>query len=130
MITDSYKGITNISYNHLNLPQVIGFENGNSIEFVYTAAGTKLRKTVKTGGVITYEQDYMNGIEYRKVGTSRKVEAIYHQEGRRCNTNVTTTSSVLALRYEFSMRDHHAFVVASLRQYPPDFHRQGRRRRY
>ncbi len=62
--TDSYKGITNISYNHLNLPRLITFSNGNSIEIVYDASGNKLRKIVKQGANTLYEQDYSGGIEY------------------------------------------------------------------
>ncbi len=52
--TDPNKGITNIVYNHLNLPELITFNTGNSIAFSYDASGTKLRKTTNQGaGALT-----------------------------------------------------------------------------
>ena len=36
---DDNKKITNIIYNHLNLPEAIHFENGNLISYLYDAAG-------------------------------------------------------------------------------------------
>ena len=35
MVIDRNKGITNITYNHLNLPKKITFENDQSIEYLY-----------------------------------------------------------------------------------------------
>jgi len=61
MTTDPYKALT-IAYNHLNLPKLMTFttEAGSStIEVLYDAAGTKLRKTVKTGTTVNYTQDYI-----------------------------------------------------------------------
>lgn len=45
MILDANKGITSISYNHLNLPDLIDV-NGGNISYLYDATGTKQRKTV------------------------------------------------------------------------------------
>ena len=80
--TDTYKGITNISYNHLNLPSKIDWGTTKSIEFVYDASGTKLSKKVKTGSTVNYIQDYVGGIEYNSPsGINRKIESIFHAEG-------------------------------------------------
>jgi len=49
MISDGNKGITNIYYNHLNLPTSIFFGNSGSVKeinYVYDATGNKLRKEV------------------------------------------------------------------------------------
>ena len=47
LIFDKNKDITSITYNHLNLPQVITIrDNKGSIEYVYDASGTKLKKIV------------------------------------------------------------------------------------
>jgi RHS repeat-associated protein len=102
-----HKNISSISYNHLNLPTLITFSTGGSIEFIYDAAGTKLRKTVKQGTTIQYVQDYLpGGIEYRQNGTGLKyLEAVYHPEGRYYNTNVGS-SNILAWRAEYNLRDH------------------------
>jgi RHS repeat-associated protein len=108
MTTDPYKGL-GISYNHLNLPTQFTFTpNTNKIDILYDYTGKKLRKTVTTAGVVTYIQDYVGNLEWRKQGTNpRRLEALYHDEGRivpaYSNTTATTPSSYA---YEFSMRDH------------------------
>ena len=46
---DKNKGITNIDYNHLNLPESITVSNeshNGEIVYLYDASGTKLKKTV------------------------------------------------------------------------------------
>ncbi|EIY77482.1 hypothetical protein HMPREF1072_01410, partial [Bacteroides uniformis CL03T00C23] len=40
---DLNKGITNISYNCLNLPSVVTFSDGSTITYTYAADGTKLK---------------------------------------------------------------------------------------
>ena len=102
--TDTYKGITNISYNHLNLPSKIDWGTTKSIEFVYDASGTKLSKTVKTGSTVNYIQDYVGGIEYNSPsGINRKIESIFHAEGRYYNTSATMTP---IFRKEYTIKDH------------------------
>jgi RHS repeat-associated protein len=50
--TDQNKGITGITYNHLNLPKKVTFTGTNKfIEYTYDAAGTKLQKKVTEGTV-------------------------------------------------------------------------------
>jgi RHS repeat-associated protein len=102
-----HKNVSTITYNHLNLPTVITFTTGNTIEFLYDAAGTKLRKTVKVGATVQYIQDYLpGGIEYRHTGTGvKRVESVFHAEGRYYNTNVDV-SSTLAWRKEYNFKDH------------------------
>ncbi|MCL9807707.1 RHS repeat-associated core domain-containing protein, partial [Flavobacterium amniphilum] len=60
MIRDDNKAITNITYNHLNLPFVITFYNPHGkqtkIEYIYDAAGSKKGKKVHY-----YEPDYSGG---------------------------------------------------------------------
>ena len=60
---DLNKGITNISYNSLNLPQVVTFSNGSTITYLYTADGRKLRTVhVLNGSAIT--TDYCGNVIY------------------------------------------------------------------
>jgi len=104
LVSDTYKGITSITYNYLNLPSTIAWGTTKSIDFVYDASGNKLSKTVKTGATVNSIQDYVMGVEYNKLGTAaRKIEAIYHAEGRYFNTSTTTTP---AWRTEYSIKDH------------------------
>ncbi|WP_044233939.1 DUF6443 domain-containing protein [Haliscomenobacter hydrossis] len=102
-----HKNVSTITYNHLNLPAVITFTTGNTIELLYDAAGTKLRKTVKVGATVLYVQDYLpGGIEYRQAGTGvKRVESVFHAEGRYYNTNVDA-SNTIAWRKEYNFKDH------------------------
>jgi RHS repeat-associated protein len=69
---DLNKGITNITYNHLNLPYKIEFENNRRIYYIYDANGTKLRKyfyednhlmsTTDYSGMFIYSDDHLDNI--------------------------------------------------------------------
>ncbi|MEA9414291.1 DUF6443 domain-containing protein [Flavobacterium sp. PL02] len=63
LITDENKNITEIHYNHLNLPTQITFGTGNSIAYIYNAAGQKLEKIVTEGTTTTYT-NYLGGFQY------------------------------------------------------------------
>jgi RHS repeat-associated protein len=63
MIRDNNKGINSITYNHLNLPLEIVFPNGK-INYLYNAAGQKVKKTVTEGTIIT-TTDYLSGFQYK-----------------------------------------------------------------
>ena len=60
---DLNKGISNIRYNLLNLPEEVTFSNGDSTKFFYSAEGEKLRAVHKTGGSTT-QVDYCDNIIY------------------------------------------------------------------
>ena len=66
---DSNKGIASITYNSLNLPQVVAFSNGNTITYLYTADGRKLR-TVHKIGTATTTTDYCGNVIYEN-GTQK-----------------------------------------------------------
>ena len=57
MIRDYNKEVQGITYNLINLPELITFENNNTIEYYYDAAGIKRKKEV-TSGATTTETDY------------------------------------------------------------------------
>ncbi|MCF2875586.1 hypothetical protein L1265_12780, partial [Tenacibaculum sp. Cn5-1] len=57
MKTDANKGITNIVYNHLNLPTQVTI-GGQNITYTYDAAGMKLKKVVN-GTTTEYAGNYM-----------------------------------------------------------------------
>jgi RHS repeat-associated protein len=52
MISDANKGITSITYNHLNLPTLVSI-GSDDIEYIYDAMGTKLKKIVTQNSVET-----------------------------------------------------------------------------
>ncbi len=101
MTKDENKGITAISYNHLNLPTFINF-GLNKIEYQYNAAGQKLQKKVTeygfTGGTIT-TTEYLNGFQYR----NNVLLFFPHAEGY---VNNTVVSGVNKYNYVFNYTDH------------------------
>ena len=62
MKTDANKGITNITYNHLNLPINVALAGG-TITYTYDATGNKLRK-IANGTTTDYAGNYkyVNGV--------------------------------------------------------------------
>lgn len=84
MIRDSNKGITSISYNHLNLPVKIDIDNGTetgTITYIYDANGTKLEKKVEKNGTTTRTQ-YVGDFLYEKTNSSRaNLKFFNHPEG-------------------------------------------------
>jgi RHS Repeat. len=46
---DLNKNITSITYNTLNLPQMVTFSDGNTVTYGYDAAGSKLGVADKSG---------------------------------------------------------------------------------
>ncbi len=60
---DLNKGISNISYNCLNLPSVVTFSDGSTIAYTYGADGTKLKTVHKTGSTTT-TTDYCGNVVY------------------------------------------------------------------
>ncbi|MEM8970023.1 MAG: RHS repeat-associated core domain-containing protein, partial [Bacteroidota bacterium] len=105
LIEDKNKYITGITYNLLNLPELITFEKDGqtaTVQYVYTATGVKLRKisTDYEGKVTT--TDYIGGIQYTQVDSEpRLLELIQHDEGR-----VVPKSDGSGFAYHYDIRDH------------------------
>ena len=60
---DSNKGICNISWNSLNLPNVVTFSDGSTITYSYAADGKKLRTVHVINGTTT-TKDYCGNVVY------------------------------------------------------------------
>lgn len=75
--SDQNKQIDKIVYNHLNKPIKIYFNYGATIEYVYSATGAKLKKTVTESPRPVKVVEYLNGFDYAN-GT---LEAIGTTEG-------------------------------------------------
>ncbi|WP_420386229.1 DUF6443 domain-containing protein [Roseivirga sp.] len=99
MIQDSNKEITGITYNHLNLPEVVTFTNNRSITFKYDAAGIKLSKTVNDDGNIT-TTDYSGGFIYE----NSQFQQLATAEGRvRLSENDLNGNDYV---YDYYLKDH------------------------
>jgi RHS repeat-associated protein len=103
LISDKNKYITSIEYNYLNLPIKVVIDNptdavnSGSIEFVYDATGTKLRKTVKySNGSVKETWDYVNGVEYK----NQILQRVAHSEG------AVVRNDYGQYQHEYVLRDH------------------------
>jgi RHS repeat-associated protein len=99
LVTDSKKATT-ITYNYLSLPQnITQTGNSNTLQFVYTATGQKLRKIYGTA-----IRDYDDGIEYN----NGVIEFVQTEEGR------ATPGTSYA--YEYLIKDHLGNTRATVKQ--------------
>ncbi|WP_159092245.1 DUF6443 domain-containing protein [Aquimarina sp. Aq107] len=87
MTKDLNKGISNITYNHLNLPVVIETEEGE-ITYTYSVTGEKLRKefTIHETDAPPYRDvtvftDYAGNYVYEKTDTTDELKFFNHPEG-------------------------------------------------
>ncbi len=93
MNKDPNKGITT-SYNYLNLPYNVTYDNGDQIAWLYDASGRKWKKTVS--GSQNTQQEYIDAVEYK----GGVLEAIYLEDAR-----VVFDSGVFR-DWEYYLRDH------------------------
>lgn len=64
MTKDNNKNITEIVYNHLNLPTKITFGTAGNIVYNYDATGEKVQKVVNKTGQNAVTTDYLEGYQY------------------------------------------------------------------
>ncbi|WP_281989634.1 DUF6443 domain-containing protein [Aquimarina aggregata] len=79
MTEDKNKGITSITYNHLNLPETVSISNAQGtgiISYFYDATGTKLKKIAPSGSSLI-ETEYAGNYVYK----SGNLEFFGHSEG-------------------------------------------------
>jgi RHS repeat-associated protein len=86
-------------FNLLNLPQTVTFSNGNTIVYIYDAAGNKLRKVSTINNVVS-TTEYIGGIEYDGTGSAPLTLAFVQTEEGRARWNGT------AYVYEYDLKDH------------------------
>ncbi|MCF2876119.1 MULTISPECIES: RHS repeat domain-containing protein, partial [unclassified Tenacibaculum] len=102
MKTDANKGITNIVYNHLNLPTQVTI-GGQNITYTYDAAGMKLKKVVN-GTTTEYAGNYMY--------ENNVLQFFSHPEGYVKVENVTSSTSSgsaqaqVEMSYVYQYKDH------------------------
>ncbi|SFW21376.1 RHS repeat-associated core domain-containing protein [Sinomicrobium oceani] len=93
LLTDANKGITGISYNHLNLPTQVSF-GSNKIAYIYDASGAKLKKEITQGSSVT-ATEYANGYIYE----NGQLQFFSHPEGY-------VTKENNAYTYVYQYKDH------------------------
>jgi RHS repeat-associated protein len=110
LTADLNKKINSITYNHLNLPVKIAFPTkaaDSRIENAYTAAGTKIKETIYTAGILTHTTDYSGAFVYK----DNWLAYILTPEGRIVIPQPTGSPSGKALTaasyyYEYQLKDH------------------------
>jgi len=103
LTADLNKKITSITYNHLNLPDVITVDGRNTITYQYDANGRKLKKTVldNTGTTpVTTTYDYAGAFVYKR----DSLELISHEEGR--IRPIYKTGAPVTYVYDYFEKDH------------------------
>ncbi len=99
---DKNKGITSIEYNHLDLPVKITFENdtNKTIEYIYDAGGSKLKKILNDSGIITTTEyaaaQYKNG----------QLEFMGQPEGYIEPVTQIGSEAILSFNYVYQYSDH------------------------
>ena len=99
-VADSGIGIASATYNVLNLPTRIIESCGDTVKYLYSASGTKLRETIVpyTPGGGTTRTDYVGNLVYRDGLLARIIVG----EG----AIISARDSVLTPEYGFSFTDH------------------------
>ena len=64
MLSDANKGISSITYNHLNLPQTLTVDGNNYITYIYDASGVKQAKYVIRNGLDVTNTSYAGNYIY------------------------------------------------------------------
>ncbi|OXA90198.1 RHS repeat-associated core domain-containing protein [Flavobacterium hydatis] len=98
LIKDENKNITEIRYNHLNLPTKITFGETNVIEYIYNAVGQKLDKNVSDNGILT-KTKYFGGFQYKNY----VLQYFPTAEGYVNNTSINATDNY---NYVFNYTDN------------------------
>ena len=65
MTKDLNKGVTAISYNHLDRVSTVSLPNNRSVAFIYDASGSKLEKKYLNGTTTISTTDYLGGFQYQ-----------------------------------------------------------------
>ena len=90
--------ISSITYNHLNLPQVITVTGKGTVTYTYDAAGNKLKKVTVDNTVSPARSTatlYLGGSVYQ----NDTLQFIDHEEGR-------MRPGITAFNYDYFLKDH------------------------
>jgi RHS repeat-associated protein len=109
LTSDYNKSITSITYNYLNLPNVVTITSKGTITYTYDAAGNKLQKTTVDQTVTpnkTTNYYYAGDFVYR----NDTLEFVSNPEGRLRPVRIDTTQAIsisnLKYIYDYFLKDH------------------------
>ncbi|MEQ8363572.1 MAG: DUF6443 domain-containing protein [Cyclobacteriaceae bacterium] len=108
MITDQNKGITvNMTYNYLNLPELVTRGTGNTLRYIYDATGRKLaqvasytnsQKQTDYVGEWVYENDYLQFVNHEegRIAVGER-ELVYQNSAATLDEFTASNASVTAV---------------------------------
>jgi RHS repeat-associated protein len=107
LVLDNNKAISSISYNYLNLPNVITVTGKGTITYTYDAAGNKLQKVTADNTVTptkTMTTLYLNNFVYQ----NDTLQFIGHEEGRTrwAFHKYTNGNTAYGFEYDYFLKDH------------------------
>jgi RHS repeat-associated protein len=103
-VKDDNKQITEIQYNHLNLPRRVTKTTGEYMVYHYDGAGRKLRQAVfNASHVLTRQTDYANEFIYE----DNQLRFVNHPEGRVVRVGTRW-------QYQYFLKDHLGSVRATI----------------
>jgi RHS repeat-associated protein len=95
----SVKGVTVITYNFMNLPEIVTRAGDKQLQYIYDASGRKLRQEVSTAGALTKSTDYEGEYIYE----NDTLQFINHEEGRIIAGPVPASPD---WEYQYHLKDH------------------------
>ncbi|WP_160114360.1 DUF6443 domain-containing protein [Aquimarina sp. AU119] len=104
MTKDRNKGITNITYNHLNLPETVSISNNEGtgdITYIYDATGVKLKKTAPSGSSLTITE-YAGNYIYK----NGELEFFNTSEGYVEPVTQSGSTAISSFEYIYQYKDH------------------------
>lgn len=98
-INDPYRGVSSITYNFLDLPEIIDLGGGKKVVMVYDALGNMLNKKVYNNATTLLEnRTYISGFEFVAYGLgNQSLEMVHHSQGY---YHISTT------KHEYTIADH------------------------
>lgn len=107
MTLDNNKAISSITYNHLNLPEVITVTGKGTITYTYDWAGNKLKKVTVDNTVspsLTTTTTYLNGFVYQ----NDTLQLVGHEEGRIrwAKRKYLSGNTAYSYEYDYFLKDH------------------------
>ena len=120
MTRDDNKGIT-VTYNELNLPTEVDFGNDNRIEWIYSASGEKLRKTVYFNSGVSVVTDYVGSFVYKEGALDffHTAEGRVEVDGSNFEYQYKITDHLGNTRVLFAASDSDTLVIKQVAHYYP-----------
>ncbi len=107
MTSDLNKGISQITYNHLNLPLVVQFSDGRKIENTYDAGGAKITQTITLANGEQQKTDYVGNLYYE----NGQLKYFQHGGGRTLLVEADNNpGSLQAIEQQYHISDHQGNV--------------------